>query len=117
MPLDNPISGGNWITPTLGSVWAPYGAPFDVPSYRKDSMGIVTLRGGVSWVVGANNVIFTLPTGFRPTALKRFVVNAADSTQALGISMIEVRVSGQVWWGIYGSFHFIALDQVSFTTY
>lgn len=117
MPLDNPGTGGNWITPPLGSVWRAYGAPFDVPGYRKDSMGIVTLRGWVTWLGGANNVIFTLPIGHRPTGLKRFIVSSANSSNALTISMVEVRTNGEVWWLLYGSYDFIGLDQISFSTY
>ena len=116
MSLRNPAIGGSWITPTLGSIWAVYGIPFDNPGYRKDSFGIVTLRGWIAYVSGTNNVIFTLPTGYRPPGLKRFLVSAASNT-TISTSMIEVRVNGEVWWGLYGDYAAIGLDQISFATY
>ena len=117
MPLKTAITGGIWANPSMGSIWTNYGAPFDPVGYRKDSLGVVYLRGWIVWVTGANISMFTLPVGFRPTGLKRFLVGGATQQNAIATSMVEVRANGEVWWQGYGTYFYIGLDEISFATF
>ena len=117
MPLENPGSGGSWITPTLGSIWQAYGTPFDTPGYRRNSQSVVYLRGWIKWIGGANVAIFTLPPSYRPTALKRYLVSSANASNVLNISVIEIQSDGAVWWRLYGPYEYLSFDSISFATY
>lgn len=55
-----------WHAPTLLNSWVNWGATASLAGYMKDAMGFVHLRGSVK--TGAvPSIIFTLPTGYRPS--------------------------------------------------
>lgn len=73
---------------TSGTVWATYGS--STPQYSKDFWGRVWLQGMATWS-GTNpttqNLIATLPVGYRPTVQRKFkallaLVAASSTTQS-----------------------------------
>lgn len=56
----------DWQTPTLNSGWSNFGSPWEVAAYRKNSSGLVTVKGLVKSTNALPSTVFTLPTGFRP---------------------------------------------------
>lgn len=68
--LDNRLAviragGGAFTAPTLAGSWANSGGSNQTAGYLKDPMGFVHLRGCVK---SGSGTIFTLPTGYRPSA-------------------------------------------------
>ena len=98
-----------WITPSLGSGWAHYGAPYNAPGYYKDVLGIVHLRGLLS-SSGATTVIFTLPVGYRPSA--QFLFSSIGNS---ALARIDVDTNGQVLYQLpAGSTPWVSIDGISF---
>lgn len=84
-----------WTTPTLAGSWSNYGGAFSLPGYRRIG-DVVYLRGLVarSGSPSANDVIFTLPAGFRPTGTVMFPAWAGVNT----VSRVDINNAGQVTW-------------------
>lgn len=61
----------NWKGLPLSSAVAAYGAGFVSPSYRKDSFGMVSVRGLIrtSGTPSGDIDLATLPTGYRPSGM------------------------------------------------
>jgi hypothetical protein len=55
-----------WTNFTLMNAWDVYGSGYAPPSYAKDAMGVVHLRGLVSGSTDPQITIAILPPGFRP---------------------------------------------------
>jgi hypothetical protein len=55
-----------WNDIALVSAWAPYGSGYNPPSYAKDALGIVHLRGLVKGTPVPGMMVATMPVGFRP---------------------------------------------------
>lgn len=99
-----------WTTPTLGNSWVAYGAPYSTAQYCIDAQGFVHLRG----VIKSGTVpstFFTLPSGFRPTAQRLFIV-LSNSVAAT----VQVYTSGAVQLEAGGSNVFVSLDNIVFPT-
>jgi hypothetical protein len=62
-----------WNFPSLSNGWVNYGASFDTAAYRRDASGYVHLRGLIKGGTNATDPMFTLPSGYRPTAQGIFV--------------------------------------------
>ena len=74
----------NWITPVLENGWVNFGSGYAEAKYMKDNLGFVHLRGMVK--SGTNYVnIFTLPIGFRPSAILNFLVPSNAVAQFLRV--------------------------------
>jgi hypothetical protein len=101
-----------WTTVSYAANWSDFGAPWAVVAYKKDELGIVQLRGMAkkSVAVGANDTIFTLPSGFRPTAQEYFAVN---SNSVFGA--VFVTTAGAVNVGV-GNAAYVSLSGISFDT-
>lgn len=84
-----------WQTPTLGTGWANFdaGGPgnYGFPQYMKDSLGFVHFRGLAKNSTGAantptvNQLIFTLPAGYRPAQTMRVAAIIADAFGELDV--------------------------------
>ena len=88
---------------------------FDVPAYRRDTSGMVHIRGGCTAPTGSSTLLCTLPVGFRPGTRTRFLVNInlTDSRTA----SCEITTDGNVYLlvsGAPGSTNFMVLDGTSF---
>lgn len=87
-----PTSTG-WTAPTLSNNWVNYGAGYADAGYRKDALNRVQFRGLLkNGTTTSGTLIFTLPTGFRPSQNLIFI------TKTAGTSYGETRVNsnGQV---------------------
>ena len=117
------VSGGQtileqepWQTPALQNGWAPYANSYNPPSYFKDSMGIVHLRGMVRGGT-LRNTIFTLPAGYRPINRELFLVASAmpsaAATNGSGFGRVDVANDGQIiaW---EGNNDWLSLDGITF---
>lgn len=116
MALRNPVTGGSWNTLPLNASFAAAGAPFLAPAYRRDSFGIVYLRGTANYVSGNVGAICTLPAGFRPTATARFKVSSVDVNSALSVAWLDLSSNGNLTY-IGGTAYSLTFDQISFSTY
>ena len=82
-----------WQPLAFDQRWANYGTGFEAAGYRKDQLGRVSLRGLVTRVDGlpGDEVIATLPPGYRPAAIQIFTGEAQT-----GVARIDVRPNGEV---------------------
>ncbi|BAS54243.1 hypothetical protein NIES2135_05070 [Leptolyngbya boryana NIES-2135] len=81
----------SWQTAALINGWtSSTGGGFPTIAYRKLPTGAVVLQGVATKTTPANSVIFTLPTGYRPSATRRFV--SMDTVPAV----IDIASSGDV---------------------
>lgn len=82
-----------WIAPTLLNSWVNYGGgSYDDAGYFLDDFGFVNLRGVIKdGVTTAGTVLFTLPSGYRPSLPKLSLVYAGTS-----VAYIDVLTSGNV---------------------
>ena len=108
---DVPLKGA-WVAPTLLNGWVNFGAA-QVAGYWLDALGVVHLRGLIKSGT-VNTVIFTLPAGYRPTALSLFSV-VSNTGAALVASRLDVATTGDVTL-VTGGNTFLSLDGVSFRT-
>lgn len=107
------LGGGatGWVAPAFQNFFTNYNNGYNTAGYKRDITGRVHLRGLITtngpYQLG--QVIFTLPTGFRPVATELFSVHASGGT-----GRIDVDNSGQV---IYqsGTPQYIQLDGLSFS--
>ena len=122
-PAYRVITGGMvdfWHQPALSNGWAQLGSGFANAAYRKDTGGVVRLRGVVRSGTfdasgGAAGTIFTLPLGFRPEARAMFAApSVGGGTDAYG--RVDVKPTGEVV-AIFGTSTFIGLDGVAFAGY
>lgn len=74
-----------WIAPTLQNSWVNYGSGYIDAGYRKRVDGVVELRGLVKNGSGIPTVVFTLPSGYRPSGLINFPVVSASAFGAIAI--------------------------------
>lgn len=81
-----------WTAPTLVNSWVNYGSGYNNAGYYKDSFGIVHIRGLIkSGTTSSGTTLFTLPSGYRPTA--EYIIAC---TSAGGYVEIRVDTSGNV---------------------
>ncbi|MDA0244687.1 MAG: hypothetical protein OT477_14810 [Chloroflexi bacterium] len=101
-----------WVTPTLLNSWVNYaGSPTkSTAGYRLMPDGTVALKGVLKSGSSATAVMFTLPTGYRPSETRRF---AGAANSAVGI--IEVTTGGDVSFVVGGSTTQSSLDGVRFS--
>lgn len=81
----------------LASNWTNYGSGWAPPAYWKDALGMVHLRGLVSWTgsSGPPTPVATLPSGYVPLANELFAVRCAASG-AEYTARVDVYPSGEV---------------------
>jgi hypothetical protein len=90
--LDAIESPPPYTAPVFAAGWANVGGAYVLAGFNKDRSGIVRLRGLVRRVSGMSLTIFTLPTGFRPTATHQFPARCGDGS----LCFIEVSANGEV---------------------
>lgn len=73
------IQQGAWTAVTFQNSWVDFGAPHPACAYTKDSQGYVHLRGVAKSGTAYNATIFTLPSGYRPSERRVFIVAMNDS--------------------------------------
>lgn len=95
-----------FTAPTLLNSWVNFGAGYANAGYTRH-LGLVMVRGTVKNGT-LNSVVFTLPSGYRPSAALIFAVN---SNAAHGV--IEIGTNGDVIQRS-GSNVSLAMDQIHF---
>jgi hypothetical protein len=98
--------GGAFSAPTLAGAWVNTGGASTTAGYIKDPMGFVHLRGTVKSGAGA---IFTLPTGYRPSATVEYAVPGDGAYAQVSITSAGV-VTQVVGAAVLG----LSLDSISF---
>jgi hypothetical protein len=74
------IAQESWNEVTPSSPFSNYGGTWDTCGYMKDSNGVVHLKGLVHGdATSGSRVIFTLPSGYRPSASRMFATMHAGS--------------------------------------
>lgn len=99
------------VDPTF---WANYGNGWNTAGFYKDSIGRVHLKGLVKCNL-PENVIFTLPPGYRPAqTVLHSTVACCDGSRII-VARVDVRPNGEVvaLESTFG-FHWFSLEGVSF---
>jgi hypothetical protein len=87
-----PENDSGWIEPTLNSPYTHFGSPYGNAKYRKIG-DIVNIQGLININSASNgDVIFTLPSGYRP---KLHIIMAANNG-GLSIARIDITQDGDV---------------------
>lgn len=99
-----------WANATYQNSWASYGSGYPAARYRRFFTNI-QLDGLVAHTAAAGgSVIFTLPTGFRPTGRLLFYVHCGEPHVA---GRVDILPNGQVQW-ISGDFNYVSLSGINF---
>jgi hypothetical protein len=107
------LTGGAWIAITPKNGWAAATlSTQSAPSYWKDAVGVVHLRGGLTRTTGTSTNAFELPSGVRPAAS---VFLAADSGSGTVVAArVFIGPDGQASIVGTGTPAFTSLDGLSF---
>jgi hypothetical protein len=92
---------------TLQNGWVSWGSGFLAPSYTKVG-SLVKLNGLAGGGAKTSNVIATLPSGYRPSAVLMFATAATDAFGA-----VTVNSSGEITF-YAGTATWVSLDTVAF---
>lgn len=99
-----------WNTPTILNGMTNYGSPFSTIQYGKTSDGMVSVKGLMQGGTVANGtVVFTLPSGFRPS-MRVLLPSAANGHHA----RIDVDPNGNVILQAGGDTVWTSFDSVNF---
>lgn len=71
--------------PSFATSWSDFGAPYSNAGYYKDRQRVY-LRGGVKNGGAGTGLIFTLPTGYRPSATVQFQVTIFGGTGTIAVA-------------------------------
>ncbi len=87
--LDDKVSGspGTWQDLVLASGWTLYATGYTTPQCRKLTNGLIEVKGIIkkSTALVANEVMVTLPVGYRPTEIMLIATYASSGTSRLQI--------------------------------
>lgn len=105
-------------TLTIGAAGVAAAAGYAAPAYFKDKEGTVSLKGAFSGAaVATNTTLGTLPAGYRPAGVERFVTNATVGGGPVSAA-IEIDTAGAVKFitesGVAATFG--TLSGIQFTT-
>ena len=100
------------IAPTLLNNWQNYGTSYDSAAYWKDKCNVVHLSGMVKGgTITDGTVIFTLPTGYRPTAPEKFITVSVNA-----ICILDIYTNGNVTIRAGANASWLSLSGISFKT-
>ena len=106
--LATPLS---WNNLGLVNSWAAYGDSYAPPSYAKDALGIVHLRGLVKGSTAAQITIAVLPPGFRPM----FHLEAYVACGGTSPCTVLIKTTGEmIFEQIYPSSTWLSFDGLTF---
>jgi hypothetical protein len=112
-PVEAVHAVGTTGNPAFGTNWANLGGGFQTTDFYKDPLGIVHLEGDLQHTGNGNGeTVFTLPAGYQPSMIERFVVQGnGDSNSAT----LEVGTDGRVaMWGVTATGSNYTLNGVTF---
>lgn len=85
-----------WTAPTLATDWGNYGSGYATAGYYKDSLGIVRLRGLLTYTgAEAASTAFVLPLGYRPEFSGVYPVHVFNGTTFV-LGRVDVMSSGSI---------------------
>lgn len=93
-----------WAAPAYGAGWSAFGTGESTPGYRKGDDGAVEVMGLVkkASALVANDVILTLPVGFRPLSKRRFPTcvngNLATTVVVDTAGAVQIESGGSASW-------------------
>jgi hypothetical protein len=100
-----------WTNLALMNTWAPYGDGYAPPSYAKDTLGVVHLRGLVRGSTASQVTIAVLPAGFRPKYNFESVVACGGSAPCT----LLVKTTGEMLFeAIFPNSSWLSFDALSF---
>ena len=111
------IAQESWNAPSYAGSWANYGGAYINGGYMIDSMGFIHLRGLIK-TTGTGLPIFTLPSGYRPSAQLIFTVQYYDYGVGYVNGRVDVTSAGvvQVSFPTPASGDWVSLTGLSFDT-
>ncbi len=93
----------SWETCALQNNWVAYGGTHATCGYTKTTSGVISLKGliktadGLQVAATSNQLLFTLPPGYRPAYTLMFYISTYDTTNTNGVrGRIYVRSNGSV---------------------
>jgi len=91
------VTGGDsdWTSVTPTATWEDWNAHDWPLQYRKTADGTVHIRGLAKCLATNNTLIFTLPTGYRPSNKSMFIVNNNNSTNSY-TNRLDIFSTGEV---------------------
>ena len=107
------VQAESWKAPVYTTGWGDYTGALDTYSlsgYRKSPLGRVELRGLVERLSGTDDVIFTLPVGYRPSKKKTFV-----ALGSIGAGQVTIATDGTITYDSGGD-SFFSLEGITFDT-
>lgn len=101
-----------WTTPLLQNSWSDYSTSYASAGYTKTSTGVVVLKGLIKRTgsVVANEILFTLPQGYRPQYQLMFNQNITD----YGTATVYIDPAGNVRAGTSTNATNTSLSGISF---
>ena len=100
-----------WIAPTLLNGWVNHSATQESAGYRRTPWKEVQCRGLIaSGAATDGTTLFTLPTGYRPAAIRHFVSVQGNN----GACRIRVQIDGRVEIVGVTSNNFLSLESIRF---
>jgi hypothetical protein len=107
-----------WNALSYGTNWGAFGGSYITPGYYKDSNGTVHLRGLIktSAAQAAGSTLFTLPAGYRPSAVMRFGPSGNIAGTDTSV-VVEAFGAGPVFLNAAALINsYVSLDGISFDT-
>ncbi len=115
---ENPYDPGTWLPhPDYSnpSEWFDTGGGNQVPQYRKDSAGTVSLRGSATFSGMFPTIIFTLPVGFIPPATLTFPAAITGNSGIIaGTAVVDTSGAVYTYFSV-DTFLVVDLSQISFS--
>jgi hypothetical protein len=88
---------GNRTAPTLGASWVDFGSGLSAVGYRRSKHDRAQIKGTMkSGVVGAGNVVWTLPVGYQPNMVQLFPVLTSADGVTNTVGRLVIQPNGQV---------------------
>jgi hypothetical protein len=108
----------NWIKAVMENGFQHFdtvSSIYDGLYYMKDDMGFVHLKGMTRGTSTTNNVIiFTLPTGYRPSKTQVFSCMGADISASQVATRVNIDTSGKVNFGSGACTDYLTLSGLTF---
>lgn len=98
------------IAPTLLNSWQNYGTAYGSAAYWKDKCNVVHISGMVKGgTITDGTVIFTLPSGYRPSAPEKFLVVSVNA-----LCILDIYTNGNVTIRAGANASWVSLSGISF---
>lgn len=110
------LSVSIWGPLGLQNSWTDYGSPYSSNGFTKTTSGVVMLKGLIkrSGTPVQNEIIGTLPSGYRPSGKLMFETSSsADTSSGMHSSRIDINTDGTVHF-MNGDSGYLTLEGINF---